>query len=101
MAGGLPNYGRQKPPPTYMYSSDNRRLYPMVCFAVRGKGALEIEGVIVIVMSSLAIGAMNRGPSTVDVSLDFRESANEKPTKRGCDQKQNKCHTPLPQMKAT
>ena len=37
----------------------------------------------VIVMSSLAVGGMNHGPSTVDTSLNVRGSANEMPTKGG------------------
>ena len=38
---------------------------------------MTIEGVIVVI---LAVGVMNHAPSTVDASLDFRGSANERPS---------------------
>ena len=50
-------------------------------------------GVIVVIF---AIGiCVNHGPSTVETSLDFRGIADERPTKKGYHQKQNKYHTPL------
>ena len=36
---------------------------------------------------SLAVSDMHRGPTTVDVTLDFRVSANKTPSKTHCDQK--------------
>ena len=36
---------------------------------------------------SLAVSDMHRGPTTVDVTLDFRASANKTPSKTHCDQK--------------
>ena len=49
---------------------------------------MTIEGVIVVIFGRWC------GPSTVDASLDFRGSANKRPPKRGCNQKQNKCNSP-------
>ena len=40
VAGVLPNHGRQRPLSTYIHRHDNCCLYPMACFAVRGKEAL-------------------------------------------------------------
>ena len=48
---------------------------------------MPVEGVIVVI---LAVSA----PSTVDAGLDFRRNANERPSKRGPNQKQNKYRGP-------
>ena len=44
---------------------------------------MTIEGVIVVIFVRWC--CVNHGPSTVDASYDFRGSANEIPTKRGCN----------------
>ena len=51
----------------------------MVMVAVRAKGAL--WGANASLLQSLAVGDMYRGPTMVEVTLDFRGSANETPAK--------------------
>ena len=79
----LADYGRQRPPLTYIHSSNNRRvLISHGVFCRQGEeGAVTVEGVIV--MSSLAIAVMNHGPSTVDTSLNFREAPTKGPLNLG------------------
>ena len=66
----------------------------MPSFAARGDGGPNtIDGVIVVI---LAVGiCVNHGPSTVDASLDFRGSANKRPTKKGTQPITDKIHSPL------
>ena len=53
-------------------------------FCRQGEGGpVTIEGVIVVIFGSWC--CVNHGPSTVDASLDFRGSANKRPSKRGAD----------------
>ena len=51
----------------------------MVMVAVRAKGAL--WGANASLLQSLAVGDMYHRPTTVEVTLDFRESANKAPAK--------------------
>ena len=51
-------------------------------------GPVAIKGVIVVVLDRWCY--MNHGPSTVDASLDFRGSANERLTNKGVQPKREK-----------
>ena len=64
----------------------------MVMVAVRAKGAL--WGANTTLLQSLAIGDMYRRLTTVEVTLDFRGSANETPAKSALNQCSDLCITP-------
>ena len=55
---------------------------------------MTIEGVIVVIFGRW--GCVNHGPSTVDASLDFRGSANERPSKRGSNRGATRNRTSSP-----
>ena len=82
MAGSLPNHGRQRPLPTGTHRDGNRRLCPMDCFTARWKGDLGRPRASLFMFFGRYVST-NHGPSTVETSLDFRGSADKRPTKKG------------------